>query len=239
MQRLLPFIMISSLLSGCSSIAVLNPKGTAGEKQLDLLLLSFLLMSIVLVVVFSLLLRFLIKYREKPGEEYNFPKQTAGNKKLEISWIIIPIIILVILAVPTFATTYQLEEPSSSDSDPLMVEVTAEQFQWSFYYPEYDVTSINEVRLPVERPIVFKLNSLDVIHSFWIPQLGGKKDVLPHKENTLHLTATETGTYNGKCAELCGANHAVMTFETIVHKKTNFSSWIENVKDGGTHEDDH
>ncbi|WP_377888667.1 cytochrome c oxidase subunit II [Alkalihalobacillus sp. R86527] len=232
MKRVLTTVVIAFFLSGCSSIAVLNPKGTAGEKQLDLLLLSLLLMSIVLVVVFTLFVRFLIKYREKPGEEDDFPDQTAGNKKLEISWIVIPFIIIIVLAVPTFATTYQLDVPYNNTKEPLIIEVTGEQFQWSFYYPEYGITSTDELRLPVDRPITFKLSSKDVIHSFWIPQLGGKKDALPGKENTLRLTALETGTYDGKCAELCGAKHALMTFDTVVEDRTNFSSWIEKTKDG-------
>ncbi|MCA0985895.1 cytochrome c oxidase subunit II [Guptibacillus algicola] len=232
MKRVLTFIVTACILSGCSSIAVLNPKGTAGEKQLDLLLLSLLLMGIVLAVVFTLFVRFLIKYREKPGEENEFPIQTAGNKKLEISWIVVPFIIIIVLAIPTFATTYELDEPYTNDKKPLIIEVTGEQFQWSFYYPEYGITSTDELRLPVNRPISFKLTSNDVIHSFWIPQLGGKRDALPGKENTLRLKALETGTYDGKCAELCGAEHALMTFDTIVENKTNFSKWIENMKDG-------
>ncbi|WP_270179156.1 cytochrome c oxidase subunit II [Alkalihalobacillus sp. CinArs1] len=231
-MRSLYIIGTAFFLSGCSSIAVLNPKGTAGEKQLDLLLLSLLLMSIVLAVVFTLFVRFLVKYREKPGQEDDFPTQKAGNKKLEISWIVIPFIIIIVLAVPTFATTYQLDEPFNNDQDPLTIKVTGEQFQWSFYYPEYNITSRDELRIPVDRPITFKLSSKDVIHSFWIPQLGGKRDALPGKENTLRMTAIETGTYSGKCAELCGAEHALMTFDTIVLDKDDFSTWIEKMKDG-------
>ena len=212
-------------ISGCSNIAVLNPKGSEAHAELNLLYLSLALMSVVLLVVFTLFTRFLIKYRERPGQENDFPTQIEGNKKLEITWVIIPIVILIILAVPTFATTYQLDNKAEAVHEPLKINVTGEQYKWKFYYPEYDITLENEVKLPVDRPVVFTLHSRDVIHSFWIPQLGGKKDVLPTQENKLTLTPLETGTYDGKCAELCGANHALMTFETTVIEQEAFNQW--------------
>ncbi|WP_347549747.1 cytochrome c oxidase subunit II [Pseudalkalibacillus hwajinpoensis] len=220
------FVLV--LLSGCSNIALLDPKGTAAEEQLSLLWFSLLLMSIVLIVVFTLFTRFLIKYRERPGQEYDFPVQIEGDKKVEITWIVLPIVILVVLAVPTLATTYQLDETPTNDQNPLIVEVTAEQFQWTFHYPEYNITLLDELKLPVNRPVIFKLHSKDVIHSFWIPRLGGKKDALPHQENTLVLTAIEPGTYDGKCAELCGANHALMSFNTDVVEKDEFLNWVKS-----------
>ena len=227
--RYCTFITAILILSGCSNIAVLNPKGSASHSQLALLWLSLILMGIVLLVVFTLFTRFLIKYRERPGQENDFPKQIEGNKKFEITWIVLPIIILLILAVPTFATTYQLDKKTENLDKPLEIEVTGQQFKWKFYYSEYDISLENELTLPVDRPVVFKLHSKDVIHSFWIPQLGGKKDVLPNKENTLTLTPLETGKYDGKCAELCGAYHALMTFQTTVIEQKSFDKWISEI----------
>lgn len=219
------FVIVIISASGCSNIAVLNPKGSEAQSELNLLYLSLALMSIVLLVVFTLFTRFLMKYRERPGQENDFPTQVNGNKKLEITWVVIPIAILTILAVPTFATTYQLDNKAEIVREPLEIDVTAQQYKWKFYYPEHDITLENEVKLPVDRPVVFTLHSKDVIHSFWIPQLGGKKDVLPNQENQLTLTPLETGVYDGKCAELCGANHALMTFNTIVIEQKAFNQW--------------
>ncbi|WP_273852169.1 cytochrome c oxidase subunit II [Guptibacillus spartinae] len=218
------------LMSGCSNLSVLDSKGTAADSELKLLYLSIALMVIVLLVVFSLFIRFLIKYRERPGQENDFPTQIEGNKKLETTWIVLPFVILFILAVPTFATTYQLDNKAESMDEPLVINVTGKQFSWVFYYPEFEITLENEVKLPVDRPVIFNLHSEDVIHSFWIPQLAGKKDVLPHKENQLTLTPLETGTYDGKCAEFCGASHAFMTFETTVVEQETFKQWT-NVAD--------
>jgi cytochrome c oxidase subunit II len=219
------FVIVIISTSGCSNIAVLNPKGSEAHSELNLLYLSLALMSIVLLVVFTLFTRFLMKYRERPGQENDFPIQIEGNKKLEVTWVILPIVILIILAVPTFATTYQLDNKAESVHEPLEITVTGQQYKWIFYYPEHDITLENEVKLPVDRPVVFTLHSNDVIHSFWIPQLGGKKDVLPNQENKLTLTPLETGVYDGKCAELCGANHALMTFETTVIEQEAFNQW--------------
>ena len=217
-------------ISGCSNIAILTPKGTEAYSELSLLYLSLALMSIVLLVVFTLFTRFLIKYRERPGQENDFPTQIEGNKKLEITWVVVPVFILIILAIPTFATTYQLDHEAESVDEPLRINVTGKQFRWFFYYPEFNIMLENEVKLPVDRPVVFNLHSEDVIHSFWIPQLAGKKDVLPHKENKLTITPDETGTFDGKCAEFCGASHAFMTFKTTVIEREAFKEWT-NVAD--------
>lgn len=224
------FVTVIIFISGCSNISVLNPKGAQASSELNLLYLSLALMSIVLLVVFTLFTRFLIKYRERPGQENDFPTQIEGDKKLETTWIILPIIILFILAIPTFATTYQLDNEVESIDKPLEINVTGKQFSWVFYYPEFDISLENEVTLPVNRSVVFNLQSEDVIHSFWIPQLAGKKDVLPHKENQLTVTPGETGTFDGKCAEFCGTSHAFMTFKTTVIDQEAFKEWT-NVAD--------
>lgn len=222
------FSLMGVFLSGCH-IRVLNPKSDTAEAQSFLIYFSFGIMILVLLTVFSLLSRFVRKYRNRTGNHQAL-KHEEGNKKLEIVWTIIPVLLLAILAIPTVIVTYN-QSPNQADQsgdrrEEVHINVTAEQYQWTFIYENGKTTS-GELYLPSDKTIVLHLRSKDVIHSFWVPSIGGKVDVLPHKENTMKLENIESGVYQGKCAEFCGTNHTDMRFTTRVISSKQFLDWLD------------
>lgn len=241
-SALLVLTVLSLVLTGCGDPqrSVLNPAGPVAQMQYDLIMLSLYIMLIVIVAVFAILVYVLIRFRQRPGDEH-IPKQVVGNHYLEAIWIIIPVILLVILAVPTVTTTFTLAEkyPESTLEDEellesdagLRVNVTAYQYWWEFEYPDHDIVTAQELYIPVGEKVYFEIDSPDVIHSFWVPSLGGKKDANPGLTNTLWLKADIAGTYDGKCAELCGPGHALMDFKVKAVDPADFDQWVANMQD--------
>lgn len=227
------YVLLSSILlilSGCN-IRVLDPKSQTARDQSYLIQYSFALMMIVFVTVIVLFVWFVRKYRETEENKHKIPEDEKGNRILEITWTVLPIILLIILAIPTIKITYEISASSSvTPPDALHIEVTAQQFSWTFEYPN-GVIATDDLVLPKDQPVVFHLNSKDVIHSFWVPKLGGKKDVIPGKERRLILTPDELGTYQGKCAEFCGKNHALMRFETVVKTQEEYDQWLQQMEE--------
>ncbi|KGP74204.1 cytochrome c oxidase subunit II [Pontibacillus yanchengensis] len=231
-MKKLSFLFSSMVLflSGCS-MRVFNPISETARDQSFLILFSFFLMMIVLVVVFVMFARFMWKYRETEENKHTIPEDEKGNKAFEITWTVLPIILLIVLAVPTVRMTYDMSaEVKSNPANAVHVEVTAQQFSWTFTY-EGEVQTVDNLVLPKDRPVVFHLNSKDVIHSFWIPRLGGKRDVVPGEDRRLILTPEKTGTYQGKCAEFCGVDHAKMRFTTEVKTQEAYQQWLNNEKE--------
>lgn len=231
--RYLIYSFLVFILAGCSPlshIAVLNPKGLQAKEQLSLISLSIVIMLFVFLVVLILFILFVYKYRERPG--YNpYRVQKNRNKKLELTWTISPFILLFILAVPMVKTTFGEQQQSTSPSD-LKIKVTASQYWWQFEYEGQGVQTAQELHLPKGKKVLLELHAKDVIHSFWVPQLGGKQDLIPGRTNTLVLTPTENGTYEGKCAELCGPGHALMRFKVKVESEKDFKHWLQGMKAG-------
>ncbi|WP_161493810.1 cytochrome c oxidase subunit II [Virgibacillus necropolis] len=221
-------IPILLLLAGCD-IAVLDAKSETGQDQAFLIWFSFGLMMIVLLIVFILFARFVWKYRETNQNKDTLPKDVKGNKKLEITWTTLAVLLLAVLAVPTVSITYN-QSPilsSSEESEQAVhVTVTGQQYFWTFDYENGKQTT-NKLVIPANKTIVFHLKSSDVIHSFWIPRLAGKTDVLPGKELLYKIANPEIGTYEGHCAEFCGVQHAKMQFTTQVVSNEDYEKWLE------------
>jgi cytochrome c oxidase subunit II len=229
--RLLPlFAVVMLALTGCGDpyLSALEPKGPVAEAQLSLVKLSFFIMIGVFLIVMAIYTYVLIKFRKRPGQT-GIPKQIEGNHKLEIIWTVIPIILLLILAVPTVITTFHLAEKSTGD-DVVKVKVTAHQFWWEFEYPDLKIATGQELYIPTGKKIEFDLTSADVIHSFWVPALGGKTDTNPGQTNHMWLQADQPGIYKGKCAELCGPSHALMDFKVVAVQPTEFTTWVDKMK---------
>jgi cytochrome c oxidase subunit 2 len=148
-----------------------------------------------------------------------------GNTTLEITWTVIPALILAFIAVPTVETIFKTQARAKSDA--LQVEVIGHQWWWEFRYPQYLVTTANELYLPVGRTVNFSLKSADVLHSFSIPQLGGKRDLITNHTNFLWFTPDSIGTtaLNGMCAEYCGDSHANMRFKVFTVAPADFDAW--------------
>ena len=170
-----------------------DPAGPVAQKQLDLFYFLVWVMLGVFVFVEGALLYAAIRYRRRPGQA--LPKQTHGHRALEITWTIIPTILIMAVGVWTVITLFDLDDPPASSADDILeVVVTGHQWWWEFEYPDADgsgksITTANELRVPVDRPVVLKLRSDDVIHSFWIPRLAGKVDVIPTRTNRMWFQA--------------------------------------------------
>ena len=182
--------------------------------------------TFVFVFVEGILLYTIFKYRRK--SENDRPKHVHGNTTLEILWTAIPALILAFIAVPTVRTIFKTQATASADA--LQVQVIGHQWWWEFKYPQYGITTANELYLPIGRKANFALTTYDVLHSFSIPQLGGKRDLISNRTNYLWFTPDSTGeqAWNGFCAEFCGASHANMHFKVFTVSPGNFESWAAN-----------
>ena len=179
--------------------------------------------SIIGLLVFVLLAIVLLRYRERPGAPA--PRQIHGHTALEIAWTIAPALVLLIIAIPTIQVIFRTQT-AAAPKNALEVTVRGWQWWWEFRYPSLEVTTANELHLPVGRPVVFLLEGPDVIHSLWIPHLGGKRDVVPGRVNRITLTPDAPGEYWGQCAEFCGASHANMMLRVIVEEPAAFDTWV-------------
>ena len=240
-------LTILALLAGALLLAALGcdadaPQSTFGVNgpvaREQLLLFNVLLwtMVVVFVLVEGALLYAAIRFRRKPGDP--LPPQTHGHTPLEIAWTIIPTILILGLGIWSVVVLFKLEPGEAvalaraEGKEPLTVEAVGHQWWWEFRYENADgngklVTTANEMRVPVNTPVIMELKSDDVIHSFWIPKLAGKQDVVPTRTNSLWFLAEDTGMYYGQCAEFCGTAHAQMKFRVHVMEEPEYRAWVD------------
>lgn len=205
----------------------LDPVADLATRIDDLFRSIFWWAVVVFVVVEGLLVYVIFRYRERDGDER--PEPVHGNALLEIGWTLAPAVILVLIAIPTIQTIWEVDRPP--EGNPLHVEVVAHQWWWEIEYPELDVQTANELRVPVGRTVQLTLTSADVIHSFWVPRIGGKRDMIPGKETMLWFTVDSAGTYPGQCAEFCGMSHALMKMELVAEDSADFRAWVDRMRE--------
>nr|WP_235801527.1 cytochrome c oxidase subunit II [Heyndrickxia acidiproducens] len=233
-----------AVLSGCGKpyLSALKPAGEVARKQYDLMMWSIWIMLFVMIVVLVIFVTVLIRFRRKKGDE-TLPKQVAGNHKLEILWTIIPVILLVLIAIPTITDVFKLGDTKAMEKknkdgkhDALVVNVRASLYWWEFEYPDYGVVTSQELVVPTNQKVYFQVKASDVKHSFWIPSVGGKLDANTDNINKFWLEidqkkAEEAGNvFYGKCAELCGPSHALMDFNVKAISSGDFQNWISQMK---------
>jgi cytochrome c oxidase subunit 2 len=177
----------------------------------------------IAVLVFSILGYVLMRFRDRPGAA--LPPQTHGRAWLEIAWTIAPALVLLVIAIPTVQVIFRTQT-QAKPPDALEVTVRGYQWWWEFVYPGLDVTTANELVVPAGRRVFFALEGPDVLHSFWVPKFGGKRDVVPGRRNALFLTPDVPGEFWGHCAEFCGASHANMGIRVSVVAPAEFDRWI-------------
>ncbi|MFD2829000.1 cytochrome aa3 quinol oxidase subunit II [Corticicoccus populi] len=230
--RIIFTALIITLLSGCEKMDVLNPIGPVGESQRDLIYYSLYFMAGIIIVVFSVFTYVVIKYRanRKNRTDNDYAPDMHGKTWVEVTWFILPVIIVTALSIPTVQTLYQLEEPpeSSNDEEPLVIYATSADWKWIFSYPEENIETVNHLYLPAERPVEFRLSSADSMASMWIPQIGGQKYSMAGMQNTQYLQADETGTYLGRNANFTGEGFTAQTFQVKVVTDTEFDGWVED-----------
>lgn len=203
-----------------------NPVGGArGPAAADIGSLTWVLVALggaVFVVFVVLFLRALVRDGESG----------RGHESALILWggVIVPAVVVSVVLGVTLVTMREL--PAQAGEGALVIEVTGHQWWWEVYYPEYDVRSANEIRIPVDREVALRLTSADVVHSFWVPALGGKLDLLPERVNEMVLEASEPDVYRGVCAEFCGLQHAKMAFHVIATSQAAHDDWVETARAG-------
>jgi cytochrome c oxidase subunit 2 len=214
-----------------SSTSIFSNKSTPVHELNDLSMFVLGITGLIFVGVASLLVYAIVKFRARKGDTAE-PPQVFGSVQIELSWTIIPILIIVVLFLTTARVLFSVQD-APKPASALDVTVVGHQFWWEFRYPQYNVVTANELHVPVsasatDRPTFMKLTSADVIHSFWVPQLAGKTDLLPNRVNEMWIDPREAGLYEGQCAQFCGAEHAKMLLRVYVDTPEQFQEWIQN-----------
>jgi cytochrome c oxidase subunit 2 len=228
----LPTALLALVLIGLAACtgpfpqSTLEPKGDFARTVDHVFMTTVWLAVIVFVLVEGALLLAIFKFRGKPGDAE--PKQIHGSTLVEVIWTIIPAVVLAVVAVPTVQAIFKTAEVPAVSTDgkaPLKVEVIGHQWWWEFRYPELGITTANELHVPLNRTIDLRMKSVDVIHSFWVPQFAGKRDVFPNRETRIWFTPNVTGAFPGACAEFCGEEHGRMDFYLMVDSPEDFAAW--------------
>ena len=219
-------------LAGCAQAdrpqSTMDPKGDYAQKIFNLSWPVFLIAAVVGVIVFVTLIVTFVRFRERPGH-MGTPKQVHGNPALEIGLTVLPAVLLAAIAVPTIKVLFEL---NATPKDPLVVNVFGQQWWWEFDYPSIKggdnlpLVTANEMVIPAGRQVKLNITSRDVIHSFWIPKLNGKRDAVPGRVQNWNLQAKQPGEYWGQCTEFCGLSHTNMRMRVIALTPEDFDRWI-------------
>jgi cytochrome c oxidase subunit 2 len=215
-------VVVLTTFVACSSKrspAITDPKGSEAHTIAGVWWLMFGLATAVYVVVGGFILVAAFRGR---GSEEGKASRIRDNTFIWVGGLIVPALILLVLGAATVHASNSLRKP---EKNPLRIEVVGKRWWWAVNYPDLKFDSANEVHIPVGRPIEIGLNSDNVIHSFWVPQLGGKLDLIPGQHNVWRFKATQEGTFRGECAEYCGLQHAKMNFVVIAQSPASFDTW--------------
>lgn len=222
--------LLTLVLAGCSPEhypqTTLLPRGDFARIADDLLDTTVKWAVLVFVLVEGALVYSIFRFRGKPGDSE--PHQTHGNTTVEIIWTVIPALILAAIAVPTVQAIFLTNATPKADA--LRIEVVGHQWWWEFRYPEYNLTTANEIHVPMGRTVSLHMGSVDVIHSFWLPQFAAKRDVFANRETRLWFKAEVVGEYPGQCAEFCGIQHARMGYRIRAQKPEEFQAWVAHMQ---------
>ena len=210
--------------------AVFSPVSTPASTIATLAWFTLAITGAIFLSVGGLLLYSIVRFRTRPSDEPREPAQVYGSNPIEFAWTAIPVLIVFVLAMTTIRTIYDVQAASEPPSA-IHVRVIAHQWWWEFRYPDYGIVTANELHVPLSdpahpTPTWLVLESADVAHSFWVPRLAGKTDVIPNKINTMWIDPHEAGIYLGQCAEFCGTEHAMMLIRVVVEPRPAFDQWI-------------
>jgi cytochrome c oxidase subunit II len=209
---------------------IFAPASTPAKSIFGLSLFVLAVTGAIFLVVFILLLYSIVRFRKKGNDDGREPPQVYGSNQVEMACTIIPILIVVALFMAT-ARVIAIVQKTSPPGNAIAVTAIGHQFWWEYRYPQLGVVTANELHLPVSDPIhptptFITLLSADTDHSFWVPRLGGKTDLIPNHPNSMWIDPQETGVYLGQCAQYCGTQHAKMLLRVYVQSKDDFDLWI-------------
>lgn len=241
LKRLMGAVLLGALavlLTGCNIVTPDHPQSTfdtlgpVAANQLFIFWVIFWAGVVVFIAVEAALIYMVFKFKRRDDRD---PAQTHGNTRLEITWTIVPVIVLIVAAVPTVLGIFYADAGRfvSADTKGQYLEIDTIGHQWWFEFryphptnPGEQIAVANEIYIPVGEPVVFLLDSVDVIHSFWVPKLGGKVDMIPNNDNMLWYQADAPGEYYGQCVEFCGVSHANMRFKVVAVLRDEFDAWL-------------
>lgn len=212
--------------------SILAPASTPAHQIYSLSQFVLLITGAIFVLVGGLLALVIIRFRVRKIDSDHEPAQIYGSTQVELAWTVIPVLIVVALFLTTARVIFAIQDAPKPESA-LDVTVVGHQFWWEFRYPKLGIVTANELHIPVDtpsatRPTYLQLLSADVDHSFWVPQLGGKTDLIPNHPNQMWIDPQAAGLYLGQCAQFCGIEHAKMLLRVYVDTPDQFDAWVEN-----------
>jgi len=219
--------LLFTLLTACDAPGPMwfwmRPESNFARILQDLFTQIVVLAVVVFVIVEGALLWAILRFRAESSTRV--PTQTHGNTRMEIAWTIAPTLVLVAIAVPTVRTVFETYNPPKV-ANPIRIVAVGHQWWWEFQYPDLNIITANEIVFPAGQQVNLEIKSADVVHAFWIPKLGGKRDAIPMRTNVLWWTADQPGTYYGQCTQLCGTSHANMRLRAIVKTDAEWQAWL-------------
>jgi cytochrome c oxidase subunit II len=220
-----------------SNTSIFSPASTPASSIYSVAMFVLGITLAIFVVVGGLILYAAVRFREPPNDDGVEPPQIFGSNQIELSWTIIPVLIVVVLFLATARMIFAIQD-APQPASALEVTVIGHQFWWEFRYPTLHITTANELHIPVSEegnphPTFMKLTSADVIHSFWVPRLAGKEDLLPNRINQLWMDPRTPGLYLGQCAQFCGVQHAKMLLRVYVDTPEQFAAWVKQEQQPG------
>jgi cytochrome c oxidase subunit 2 len=233
LRLLVVWLLLASASPGQTVHAIADifkPLASPALAVRDLSYLVFAICGAIFVIVAGLLTYALFRFRRRASDGNSEPPQVYGSNQIEIAWTVIPILIVFVLTMATARVIGALQD-KSQPANALQVTVIGHQWWWEIRYPGLNIVTANELHVPVSQPgrerlAFLTLESADVAHSFWVPQLSGKTDVIPNRANHMWLDPRETGIYLGNCAEYCGTQHANMLIRVVADSAEDFDQWI-------------
>ena len=209
--------------------SVFDPRSPNARSLYHLSNFVLVITFMIFAVVFGLLVYVIVKFRDRKSDVWREPAQVYGSTQIELAWTTIPILIVLVLFLATARVIHAIQD-APKPAQALSVTVIGHQFWWEFRYPELGIVTANELHLPVGAPAYLKLLSADTDHSFWIPQLAGKTDLIPNRINEMWMDPEQTGTFLGQCAQYCGTQHAKMLLRVSVESPEDFDAWVRAQK---------
>jgi cytochrome c oxidase subunit II len=210
---------------------IFKPLAQPAHETMRLSLMVVAICATIFLIVGGLLVYTIIRFRHRAGDEASEPPQIYGSNQIELAWTVLPVIIVVVMILLAARTIASIQNRKAGPGA-IHATVVGHQWWWEIRYPDLGIVTANELHVPASsennsRPTFLQLQSADVAHSFWVPQLAGKTDVIPNRTNLMWIEPTETGTYLGNCAEFCGLQHARMLIRVVVHPPAEFEQWVK------------
>jgi cytochrome c oxidase subunit 2 len=206
---------------------IFAPHSTPAHDIYGLSLFTLGITGGIFVVVGGLLTFAIIRYRARRDDDASEPPQIYGSMQVELAWTVVPVLIVVVLFLATARIIFAVQD-APKPPHALDVTVVGHQFWWEYRYPKLGIVTANELHVPVDRATYLHLLSADVMHSFWVPELNGKTDVVPNHPNEMWIQPRQTGVFLGQCAQFCGPEHAKMLIRVYVDTPEQFEAWVKD-----------